>query len=223
MGERPNGRYGSARDLMRCGVLDERARRVWIDDRNAIFRRGLRSALVDAAFDVVGESEAFSPAPDVSDVDIVIFDLEYLQRAVLAAGGQVRLVGVAESADEESLLDAIDAGVVGFLVREALTPEALIGSLEAVANGAGSMPSDLVKRLFGVLARGGRAAVTGALGRREVDVLRLLAGGCDTREIAAELSYSERTVKNIVHDVLVKLDCRTRAEAVGVATRRGVI
>jgi DNA-binding NarL/FixJ family response regulator len=203
--------------------LGEPPRRVWIDDRNAIFRRGLRSTLQDAAFVVVGESETFTPSPDLTGVDILVFELDHLQRAVLAAGDGARLVVVAASADEESLLESLEAGVDGYLVRPALTPEALVVTLEAVASGVGTMPSELVKRLFGGLAAGGRAAVAGALGRRERDVLRLLAGGCDTREIAAELAYSERTVKNIVHDVLVKLDCRTRAQAVGVATRRGVI
>ena len=58
---------------------------------------------------------------------------------------------------------------------------------------------------------------------RERDVLRLLADGHDTREIATDLCYSERTVKNVVHDVLMKLNCRTRAHAVALATREGVI
>ena len=49
------------------------------------------------------------------------------------------------------------------------------------------------------------------------------ADGGDTRAIAIDLSYSERTVKNIVHDVLVKLDCSTRAQAVAVASRRGLL
>jgi DNA-binding NarL/FixJ family response regulator len=61
------------------------------------------------------------------------------------------------------------------------------------------------------------------LAGREVSVLRLLAEGESTREIAENLSYSERTVKNIVHDLLMKLDCRTRAHAVALATRQGVI
>jgi DNA-binding NarL/FixJ family response regulator len=58
---------------------------------------------------------------------------------------------------------------------------------------------------------------------REQAVLHMLADGLTTREIAEELSYSERTVKNIVHDVLEKLGCRTRAHAVAIATRHGVI
>jgi DNA-binding NarL/FixJ family response regulator len=58
---------------------------------------------------------------------------------------------------------------------------------------------------------------------RELAVLRMLADGEVTRGIAEQLNYSERTVKNIVRDVLVKLECRTRAHAVALATRRGLI
>nr|BFE71212.1 hypothetical protein GCM10020092_045130 [Actinoplanes digitatis] len=61
------------------------------------------------------------------------------------------------------------------------------------------------------------------LNPRERSVLRLLADGMDTRGIAEDLCFSERTVKNVVHDVLTKLNCRTRAQAVAVATREGVI
>jgi DNA-binding NarL/FixJ family response regulator len=53
--------------------------------------------------------------------------------------------------------------------------------------------------------------------------LRLLAEGSDTRGVAEDLCISERTVKNVVHDVLTKLNCRTRAQAVALATREGVI
>lgn len=58
---------------------------------------------------------------------------------------------------------------------------------------------------------------------RELAVLRMLADGEVTRGIAEQLNYSERTVKNIVRDVLVKLNCRTRAHAAALATRRGLI
>ena len=61
------------------------------------------------------------------------------------------------------------------------------------------------------------------LARRELNVLRLLADGSCTREIAGELCYSERTVKNIVHDTLTKLNCRTRAHAVAVVARQGAL
>jgi DNA-binding CsgD family transcriptional regulator len=54
-------------------------------------------------------------------------------------------------------------------------------------------------------------------------VLARLSQGDDTQCIAIDLCYSERTVKNIVHDVLMKLNCRNRAHAVATATRQGII
>lgn len=64
---------------------------------------------------------------------------------------------------------------------------------------------------------------TGGLTDREREVLRWLAEGSDTLEIAHGMCFSERTVKNVVHDILMKLNCRTRAHAVAMATRSGVI
>ena len=66
--------------------------------------------------------------------------------------------------------------------------------------------------------------LTGAgLVNREVDVLRLLADGHDTLEIAERLNYSERTVRNIIHGVLTRMKLRNRAHAVAYALRNGVI
>ena len=201
--------------------------RVWVDARNAIFRRGLVTSLTGDGFSVVGESAGLTPEPDVTRLGILLFDVEdaALQRAVqLTRGTQVRLVGLGRSGDLDLLFDAVQAGLAGFLIRADLTPAALASSLRSVANGNGAMPPGLLTKLFDGLARGGsRGSTAGQLAGRELDVLRLLADGDDTREIATKLSYSERTVKNIVHDVLVKLNCRSRAHAVALATRQGFI
>jgi DNA-binding NarL/FixJ family response regulator len=61
------------------------------------------------------------------------------------------------------------------------------------------------------------------LSTRETDVLRLMAQGMEIREIAEKLSYSERTIKNSVHDVLNRFDLRNRAHAVAFALREGLI
>ena len=61
------------------------------------------------------------------------------------------------------------------------------------------------------------------LAPREVEVLRLLADGLDTSEIAHQLAYSERTVKNVVHDVTTRLQLRNRSHAVAYALREGLI
>jgi DNA-binding NarL/FixJ family response regulator len=61
------------------------------------------------------------------------------------------------------------------------------------------------------------------LTERERHVLSLIAQGCATREVAERLCYSERTVKNVLHDVVTKLDARTRSQAVAHAVREGLI
>jgi DNA-binding NarL/FixJ family response regulator len=201
--------------------------RVWVDDANGIFRRGLTSCLEAGGFVVAGESVDLTPTPDLDKTDILLFDLEDggLQRAVKATRGtDVLLVGLARVAREDSLYDAVESGLAGYLVRAELTPETLTGSLTAVARGAGAVPPRLLARLFDGMAKGcKRGAAAGQLANRELQVLSLLADGGDTREIAGQLCYSERTVKNIVHDTLVKMNCRTRAQAVAVATRQGFI
>jgi DNA-binding NarL/FixJ family response regulator len=197
-----------------------------VDDRNAIFRRGIVSCLVADGFAVAGESSGLDPEPDPVRIDLLLFDVEAggLQRAVhLTAGTDVRLVAVARTPGEDALLDAVQAGIAGYLVRSQLTPAGLSSSLRAVVAGNGTLPPSLLGRLVESLARGTARGAPGPLAPRELGVLRLLAEGDDTRDIAVKLSYSERTVKNIVHDLLVKLNCRSRAHAVALATRQGVI
>lgn len=66
-------------------------------------------------------------------------------------------------------------------------------------------------------------ATLSTLTSREGEVLRLISDGFDTREIAAKMSYSERTVKNVLQEVTTRLQLRNRAHAVGYAMRQGLI
>ena len=68
-----------------------------------------------------------------------------------------------------------------------------------------------------------RGLTLSGLTQREADVLRLLAEGCDTAEVGRRLFYSERTVKNIIHDVTARLELRNRTHAVAYAIREGLI
>jgi DNA-binding NarL/FixJ family response regulator len=201
--------------------------RVWLDDRNEIFRRGMASCLLAEGFSVVGESRRLSPAPDVAAVDILVFDLDdaCLPRvAQLMRGTGTRAVGIARSVSEQLLFDTVEAGVSGVRSWPDLTPGSLVSALRTVAAGNGSMPPGLLARLLDELARSpGKRGSAARLARREREVLRLLADGANTREIAQALCYSERTVKNVVHDSLLKLNCHTRTQAVALAARQGLI
>lgn len=200
---------------------------IWIDDPNPIYRRGLSTCLLGEGFAVAGESGDLRPEPDLSASAVLVFDVDStgLPRATaLARRYDVRLVGLVREAREDSLYDSLTAGLAGVLVRGDLTPARLVSCVRAVTEGNGAIPPELLGQMIAGLARGApRAAAGGQLARREVDVLHLLAEGQTTRDIAGRLAYSERTVKNIVHDLLVKLNCRTRAHAVALGTRRGLI
>ena len=198
---------------------------IWLDDRDPIFRRGLQSCIAAEGFAVVGESAGFLPVPAVPSVDLLVFEAESssLARALtLTRGTNVRLVAIVPPRPEHLLYDAVDAGVASVLFRNDLTPDALAGALRAVAAGSTAFPPGLVPRLLVRAARSGNGGPH-PLSTRELAVLRFLSEGDDTRAIAVALGYSERTVKNIVHDLLMKINCRNRAHAVAVATRQGLI
>jgi len=198
---------------------------VWIDDSHAIVRRGMAACLQQADFVVRGESSALAPMPTMAGLDILVFEYAgtTLRRAVrLADGTSTRLVVTVRGVTENIVREIVDAGVGAILPHPSLTPETLVASLRAVVAGAVTLPGDMLARLLLHVTQASYLSPTG-LNPRERSVLRLLADGHDTRGIAEDLCFSERTVKNVVHDVLTKLNCRTRAQAVAVATREGVI
>jgi DNA-binding NarL/FixJ family response regulator len=101
--------------------------------------------------------------------------------------------------------------------------------IRAAAAGEGAVPADLLGRLLDQVGRLQRQVLWpngmtfAGLNEREIEVLRLVAEGFDTAEIAAKLSYSQRTVKNVLHDITSRLHLRNRSHAVAYALRHGLI
>ncbi len=206
-------------------MISHRPPSVWIDDSHAIVRRGMAACLQQADFVVRGESAVLSPEPDLAGLDLLVFEYAAptLRRAVrLAGGGGTRLVATVRETTEQAVREMVDAGVSAVLPHRTLTAETLVTSLRSVVAGNVALPGDMLARLLVHVTQASHLGPAG-LNTRERSVLRLLADGMDTRGIAEDLCFSERTVKNVVHDVLTKLNCRTRAQAVAVATREGVI
>lgn len=153
--------------------------------------------------------------------------LSRLRRLVRSEGAKaVLVVGVLR---ENELLDVIECGVGAIVWRHEATGRRLAQAVLAAARGDGDLPSDLLGRLISQVGTLHRTAAghpivpTSGLAPREVDVLRLVAEGLDTGEIAAKLSYSERTVKNVMHGLTTRLRLRNRAHAVAYALREGYI
>jgi DNA-binding NarL/FixJ family response regulator len=148
-------------------------------------------------------------------------------RTAPAAGGR-RVVLLVGRIDDAGLLSAVEAGVSG-LVRRSSDATALERAIRGAAEGDGTLPPDLLGRLLTQVGRLQRQVLTprgltlGGLTEREVSVLRLIADGHDTAEVGRELYFSERTVKNVIHDVMMRFDLRNRAHAVAYAIRQGLI
>lgn len=167
--------------------------------------------------------------------DVAVFSTERLtseamnRLRALSAERTVPTVLMASELTEAPLLAVVECGVVAILPRSAVTGDQLVDSILAAAAGNGVMPRDILGKLLKrvemlqreVLAPNGLNVA--GLEPREVDVLRLIAEGWGTDEIAKELQYSERTVKNVIYNVTNRLKLRNRAHAVAYALRAGVI
>jgi DNA-binding NarL/FixJ family response regulator len=214
--------------------------RTLIADDHAMFRRGIASCLaVDDDFAVVGEAEdgetairiGIAEQPSLAIIDLHLADGDGLRviNALRDASPGTRFIVCAATPDTLELYRAIEAGAVGYLLKAEMRVETLAASLRAVACGDGLIPPQLLGDLVEHIGRMSRevwvprgVGLTG-LSPREVEILRLAAEGDDTREIALKLSYSERTVKNAIHDVVIKLGLRNRTHAVAYALRKNLI
>ncbi len=147
----------------------------------------------------------------------------------LARRPESTVVLVPTRIDDGGLVKAVEAGVVGVVRRCDGTADQLAEVIQAAANGEGRLPGDLLGRLLVQVGRLQRQVLAprglsfAGLAQREIEVLRLVADGYDTAEIAGRLAYSERTVKNVLHDVTSRLQLRNRSQAVAYALREGLI
>lgn len=152
-------------------------------------------------------------------------------RTIRAAriGDENRVVLVVTRLGEGDLLGAVEAGASSVLRRTEATPDRVIEAVRAASSGAAAMSPDLLGQLLEHVGRLQRDVLAprglrfSGLTDREVRVLRLMADGLGTVEIGKRLFYSERTVKNIIHDVTSRLHLRNRTHAVAYALREGFI
>jgi len=135
---------------------------------------------------------------------------------------------VVSDLDCASVVAGAEAGATGFLRRCDTDPQRLAHAITACCEGENPVPSDLISGLIASLGR--MSATTNVadpsprrLSTRELEVLRLVSDGIDTAEIARQLSYSERTVKSVIHGITTRLHLNNRTHAVAYAVRHGLI
>jgi DNA-binding NarL/FixJ family response regulator len=143
--------------------------------------------------------------------------------------GGPRVVLVVGAVDGVEVLAAVEAGVAAIVRRTEATPDRLSTAIRAAATGDGHLPPDLLGRLLQQVGDAQRRITTptgltfGGLTQRELTVLRLIADGYSTSEIATRMAYSERTIKNSIHDLVSRFHLRNRTHAVAFAVRQGLI
>jgi DNA-binding NarL/FixJ family response regulator len=200
---------------------------LFVLDPHTIYRRGLVACL-ELMPEVRSVGHAGSVAAARQDPALAAAELVILDPA--AAGGEefigavdARVIVCSSDTSEEAVLSSLQAGAAGYLRKDSLTTDTLGAAVRAAASGTSVMEPDLMGTLLrGVSLEQGRPPAA-RLTDREQQVLSLIAAGHPTREVAEQLCYSERTVKNVLHDVVTKLNARSRSQAVAFAVREGLI
>jgi len=206
--------------------------KLFVVDPHTIYRRGL-AACLESLPEVQSVGHAGSVRQAWEDPALLASDLVLVDHAMsggtdfLAAAGEATgatVVVCSSLCGEDAVLAALQAGAVGVLRKETLTTDSLASAVRAAADGTGVVTCELLHELAEGLAPNGNEKPPAArLSDREQQVLSLIADGHPTREVAQRLCYSERTVKNVLHDVVTKLGARSRSQAVAHAVREGLI
>jgi len=198
-------------------------------DDHDVVRRGL-AALLDGAqgFAVVGAAadgeEAVALAGE-HEPDVVLMDLSMpgvdgieATRRVMAARPESRIVVLTSFSDRERILDALDAGAVGYLLKDA-EPEELLRGIEAAARGESPLAPKAAKAVLTARAESRPAA---ELTAREREVLALLSEGMANKQIARRLGIAEKTVKAHLTSVFQSIGVTDRTQAALWARSHGI-
>ena len=215
--------------------------RVVLVDDHALMRQGISTILsAQPDLEVVGEAGSGEEAlevvlrtrPDVVCMDVEmpgIGGLEATRRLVADPAVTAQILMLTTFEREDYLIAALEAGASGFMLKNA-RPENLVDGVRSIAAGEALLAPELTRAVIERAVAGERAlspAVAGAapeqLTEREVEVLRLIAGGLSNDEIAETLHIGRATVKTHVSNVLMKLSLRDRVQAVAFAYRSGLV
>jgi DNA-binding NarL/FixJ family response regulator len=210
-------------------MADADAVAIYIFALDPVSRAGVAAQLARKGFtQLVSDSELRADVVVIAVADrlegAVARDIATLRRLT----GQ-RMILIAETVDDALLLRATELGFAGIIRRREATATMLAAAVTAVQAGDGSLPPDLIGRLLNVVERlhtrvlAPQGMSAHGLTEREITVLRLVADGLDTAQIASELSYSERTIKDILHQLNARMHLRNRTHAVAFAMRAGLL
>jgi len=204
--------------------------RVFLVDDHEVVRRGVRD-LIDSEDDleVVGEAGGVAEAltripiarPDVAVLDVQLGDGTGIEvaREVRSAHPEIQCLMLTSYADDEALLDSIVAGAAGYVLKQVQGND-LVESIRSVAAGHSLLDPSLTTKVLERLRRGPvQDERTASLTDQEHRILDLLAEGMTNRQIADHMHLAEKTVKNYVSNLLMKMGMARRTEAAVYAAR----
>lgn len=203
--------------------------RILLVDDHTVVRAGLEELLSSAQdVEVVGSvadgpdavALAVGRAPDVILMDLMMPTMDGIEATerILSAAPHARIVVLTSFSDQERILRAIDAGAVGYLLKDA-EPEELFAGVRAAARGESPLAPKAASAVL--RARLGQSSAS-QLTEREREVLSLLATGLQNKHIARQLGISEKTVKAHLTSIYGRLGLTNRAEAALWAAEHGL-
>jgi DNA-binding NarL/FixJ family response regulator len=220
---------------MNSGERSAQPTRVVVADDHSLFRYGLKAMLANAeGFEVVGEATTGEEAvekvaqlgPDIVLMDIQMPGINGIEatRRILETNPRVGVVVVTMFEDDDSVFAAMRAGARGYVLKGADVEEVL-KVLGAVAEGEAHFGPEIARRLMGFFSTPKPAApseVFPELTAREAEVLDLIAQGRSNAEIARQLYLSQKTVRNHVSNIFIKLQVADRSQAIVRAREAGL-
>ncbi|MGH7555285.1 MAG: response regulator [Longimicrobiales bacterium] len=207
--------------------------RVLIVDDHEVVREGLQMFLSEEHDDIeivglaAGGAQALVIAgehrPDVILMDLVMPELDGIEtmRRLRAAGVHSRVLILTTFVDEERVRTAIEAGAVGYLLKDVGRAE-LLAAIRAAGAGSPSLHPVAQRYLMQRVVAPPSISPLAALTQRELEVLELIAAGESNKAIARELKLSVGTVKGHVSAILAKLEVTSRTQAALVAVEQGL-
>lgn len=206
--------------------------RVLLVEDHRMVREALREVLSKVPdLEVVGEAGdaheglalAAATTPDVIVLDIRLPDLNGIEVAarLLESGNPAKIVALSAFSDKRFVTEMLRSGASGYVTKSAAGSE-LVSAIRAVAGGQGYFSPEIAATLVAEVRAKDAAPATQPLGPRECEVLRLIAEGARSIDIAAQLNITVATVEVHRRNIMRKLGLRTVAELTRHAIREGI-
>ncbi len=204
-----------------------------IVDDHPVTREGLRTALGLADdIEVVGEASSGEEAverarelsPDVVFMDVRMPGIDGIEatRQILKAAPTTKVILITIDESRGAISQAIQAGVSGYLLKDA-SADALADAARNAVEGNAVIHPQLTKTFIEEAHMGEAASETTPLSKREREILQRVADGATTKQVAADLGISPHTVKTHLERIFEKLSANDRAQAVAIAIRTGIV